>query len=104
MNIRTITIRSSDGQPLPVTLPAGVDTEARTYKDLRIDDLKRAFDAAKDPDDWKAPISVVVSTAGAELCATAIECYTATDVVIEDLGEGYVCLTSVGYRRGPAGP
>lgn len=105
MNTRTITVRrSADGKPLTVTLPESLDTEARTYKGLRIDDLKTAFDAAKDPDDWKAPLSVVVSTAGAELCATAIEFYTATDVAIEDLGDGYVCLSSVGYRRGPAGP
>jgi hypothetical protein len=74
------------------------------YKGYTVEQLKTAFDAVKDPTDWKAEIAVSVTGESVMPVVAAIEFYTATtpDVRLDVMTMRYY-ITSIGYRKGPAG-
>lgn len=80
--------------------------EAReTYKGFRVSELRRLFDAAHEPEDWKAEISVFVPGELVQATVAAVEYFTATPATVElDQTQMRYLITSVGYRMGPAGP
>ena len=75
-----------------------------TYNGFTIEQLKAAFDAMANPDDWKAPISALVKGEAVLLCVAAIEFYTGTDAQVAlDVSTMTYAIESMGYRAGPAG-
>ena len=71
----------------------------------RIDDLRAAFDAVCDPDDWKGPIGAWVPGEAVLEVSEAIRFFTATEPRVElDVKTMRYLITSEGYRAGPAGP
>jgi len=54
--------------------------------------------------DWKSPIDAIIRVADFDAVNAAVEFYTATKLKVEqNMGSGYVRVTSPGYRLGPAG-
>jgi len=77
---------------------------AETFEGFPIGDLSAAFDAVKDPADWRAPIRARIAVADYAITAAAIEFYTATPTRTRaTAADGTVEISSIGYRRGPAG-
>jgi len=68
------------------------------------EEIEKAFDKVKNPEDWRTEIDAEVSADEVELVIVAIEYYTATEVGTKKLDNGNVRVVSVGYRMGPAGP
>jgi len=78
---------------------------ARDGRRYRIDDLRAAFDAVCDPDDWKAPIAAWVTGEAVLAVCEAIRFFTATEPRVElDVANMRYLITSEGYHEGPAGP
>lgn len=74
------------------------------YKGFTYGALKAAFDAVKNPTDWKAPIAVWLPGEAVLLAVAAIEFFTATQVQVAlDQANMKYYLESEGYRMGPAG-
>lgn len=73
------------------------------YKGFTIQAIEQAFNAVKDPRDWKAPISTTVPKESKDLVVAAIEFYTATIPVVAEMINGHFAISSEGYRNGPAG-
>jgi len=67
------------------------------------EELKEAFEAVQDKDDWKAPIRALVAREDLPVTIKAIEHYTATSVYFDGDYGNFVGIYSVGYRMGPAG-
>lgn len=68
--------------------------------------LRQAFDQICNPNDWRAEIDCLVPWEAANVYMQAIQYMTATSATCERLvrdGATFAHLTSVGYRRGPAG-
>ena len=64
--------------------------------------LVAAFDAVKDPADWKAPINADVSQADLAVTMIAIEFFTGTKATVEQLmSNGRMLIHAPGYRLGP---
>ena len=74
------------------------------YEGYTREQLKAAFDAAADPQDWKAEIAAMVSGEMVMLVVAAIKFFTATvpEVKLHVPTMSYY-ITSPGYRLGPAG-
>lgn len=53
--------------------------------------------------DWKNPIKATVPEGDLQHYVDAIRFFTATDTTVEPSVPGYVEISSVGYRLGPAG-
>ena len=78
---------------------------ARDGRRYRIDDLRTAFDAVCDPDDWKGPIAAWVPGEAVLTVCEAIRFFTATEPKVAlDVETMRYLITSEGYRAGPAGP
>jgi len=75
------------------------EAEHYTHKEL-----KAAFDAVANPEDWRAEINAVVALDKVAVTIVAIEFYTATESIATLLNDGKVRIKSIGYRKGPAGP
>ncbi len=66
--------------------------------------LKAAFDAVSNPDDWKAPVFASMGGESVNVVVAAIRHFTATDPeVVLDVGTMRWVVSSIGYRAGPAG-
>jgi hypothetical protein len=65
--------------------------------------LEAGFNAVCDKSDWKAPINAVVGESLVGLVYSAIMHFTATCPKVTRMENGNFSLTSIGYRRGPAG-
>lgn len=77
----------------------------QVYKGFTQAQLSAAFDRVANPNDWRAPIDkVLLAERATPAVSAAVEFYTATQATITDLGNGFVRVTAVGYRMGPAGP
>ncbi len=75
------------------------------YKNYDIDGLRKVFDRVCDPDDWRAPIAVLVSGEAVLSVIAAIEFMTATNPSVSlNVERMKYLVTSEGYRNGPAGP
>ena len=72
--------------------------------EMTADILRAVFHVVCDKKDWKAPIRCIVHKDTAPVVQRAVEFMTATtcDVTTAD-DTGHVLVTSIGYRRGPAG-
>jgi len=74
-------------------------------------ELKAAFDKVCNSQDWKAPIAARVKADDVAITVAAIEYFTATtaDILEYDthgnriVPKGQFLISSIGYRRGPAG-
>ena len=68
--------------------------------------LKAAFKAVQNPDDWKAPIETIIEATEEEIDMVefAITFYTASPPTISKQPDGRWYVASAGYRMGPAGP
>ena len=79
--------------------------EATTlYKGFTVADLRRVFDAACDPHDWKAPLAVRCSGEIVLATVAALEWFTATAPTVQLNPQTMEFLIeSEGYRNGPAG-
>jgi len=67
-------------------------------------ELRLAFDAVKDPQDWKAPITVVMPGEVVMPVVAAIKFYTATVPTVSlDVTTMRYLVESEGYHAGPAG-
>ena len=74
------------------------------HKGFTVAQLRAMFDQLHDADDWKAPILATVNGEGVMLAVAAIEYFTATTPTVAlDMSTMTYVLSSVGYRRGPAG-
>lgn len=74
------------------------------YKGFTKGELDAAFDAVKNPTDWRAAILARVAYEALAVTVAAIEFFTATEVsVSRDLSAGGYKVYSIGYRAGPAG-
>lgn len=73
-------------------------------------DLHKHYDRICNPDDWRAPIDVVVPKAETMITVAAIGFYTGTTCTTNKVDGPEECtgefwkVTSVGYRNGPCGP
>jgi hypothetical protein len=66
--------------------------------------LSEAFEQVRDPDDWKAPISVSCSGEAVLVVCEAIRYFTATEPRVSlDVQRMRYLIESEGYRNGPAG-
>ena len=73
------------------------------FKGFSINQLKSAFDAIRDPDDWKEPIAAKMHGEFVLMAVAAIQFYTATTPQVQlDTRTMLYSVTSEGYRRGPA--
>lgn len=76
--------------------------------DQHADLLRTAFSHLCDPNDWKAPIDVIVPYESANVYMDAISFMTATTASATRCqtatGTPAFRLRAVGYRAGPAGP
>ena len=68
--------------------------------------LRAAFDAYRDPTDWRAPIDAAdVHHDDVAAFVAAVEYFTGTRAeVTQDERGGPIRVKSVGYRLGPCGP
>ena len=74
------------------------------YKTYTHSELSRAFDAVKNPKDWKAEIAAFMPGEAVMVVTAAIEFFTATQPVVRlDTRTMRYLVTSEGYRAGPAG-
>ena len=67
--------------------------------------LRNAFHAVQNTDDWKGPISAVIDPNHwpLEMVRAAVEFYTATTITVEPIQNSQrVLVTAPGYRNGPA--
>jgi hypothetical protein len=75
-----------------------------TYHGYTFEQIEQAFDAVKDPNDWKAPINVWVAGEFVDIAIRAIQFYTATTATAQfDPSTCRWLVQSPGYRMGPAG-
>ena len=69
--------------------------------------LENAFYKVQNLSDWKAPIDTTIQLKDYELCASAVEFYSATPLTIVKLksfkGDVTLQVAAIGYRSGPAG-
>ena len=77
--------------------------ESDTYKGFTRRQLSTAFEAIRDPRDWRAPINCIVPRGKVKVCEAAIEFFTATEVLVQEHGHHDFRIRSIGYRNGPAG-
>lgn len=74
------------------------------YEGYTQDQLKEAFDAVADPQDWKAEIATMVKGEMVLLAVAAIKFYTATVPEVKlHVSTMLYYIFSEGYRKGPAG-
>lgn len=67
------------------------------------DQLKQAFEAVQNKDDWKEPIDAYITANDIEVTREAVVHFTATEAKIEyDAVMGMYHVTAKGYRNGPA--
>jgi hypothetical protein len=81
-------------------------TYSKKLTPTRIAEMEEAFDAIKDKDDWKAPISALIPMSEFELYADAVMFFTGTRIRVRGHnpeGQGVLFISSKGYRNGPAG-
>ena len=66
--------------------------------------LEAVFDRVRNPADWRAPISAVCQPHEKDLVREAIVFFTATEPTFSEFpGTGFLKVTALGYRQGPAG-
>lgn len=67
--------------------------------------LKPFFDKVCNPKDWKAPIDACIREEERFRVYEAIQFFTGTqaDFTAMDMPIGWLRVTSIGYRNGPAG-
>jgi hypothetical protein len=74
------------------------------YKTYTYGELSKAFDAVKNPNDWKAEIAAFMPGDAVMVVVSAIEFFTATQPVVRlDTRTMRYLVISEGYRNGPAG-
>ena len=79
-------------------------TRTEVYEGYTEAELRLAFDAVKDPQDWKAPIAAEMPGEVVMPVVAAIKFYTATVPTVSlDVTTMRYYITSPGYRAGPAG-
>ena len=84
--------------------PLGLTGE---FQGFTVGELYEAFEAVRDPDDWRSPIFKVIHKDDLEVSIAAIRFYTATEPEVRWLwtpDDRKWEIKSVGYRNGPAGP
>ena len=74
-----------------------------TFDGFSVEELKAAFDAVCNKEDWRAPIDAEVSKGSLEITVSAITFYAATPTRVSNTNNGFK-IESIGYRDGPAGP
>lgn len=75
------------------------------------DALRTAFESVENKIHWKNPIVSIIPENKKELISVAIEFFTATEAKFSEIRNpetncvipGFLIVTSVGYRNGPAG-
>ena len=78
--------------------------ETGKYHGYTFKQIERAFNTVKDPNDWKAPISVWVPGEFVDIIVRAVQFYTATTPNAQfDNATCRWLIQSPGYRMGPAG-
>ena len=78
-------------------------TEMTLLMVARSSKMQGIFGAICNKTDWKAPISCTVSRSLVMDVVDAISFMTATSATVTPLGNDNFEITSIGYRRGPAG-
>ena len=74
------------------------------YEGYTVEQMKKAFDAVANPNDWKAPIAASMTGESVNVVVAAIKFYTATvPEVTLDVATMRYHVHSDGYRNGPAG-
>lgn len=74
------------------------------YNGYTYEQLKEAFDAVCDPQDWKAEIGAWVPGELVNVTVEAVKFFTATVPEVGlNMNTMQYAITSVGYRAGPAG-
>jgi hypothetical protein len=84
-----------------------VTYEETDYKGFNHEELKKAFEKAINPEDWRAPIHKIIRREDLEVTIAAIEYYTGCEVRVWEPpidGSPTVKVTADGYRNGPCGP
>jgi len=78
--------------------------DANVYKGFSEDQLKKAFDAVSDPEDWRGPIYARVPGEAVMACVAAVEFYTGTTPTVSlNMITMRYAIESEGYRAGPCG-
>jgi hypothetical protein len=65
--------------------------------------MDAAFEAIRNPFDWKAPITAQVNLQDLGVTIAAIEYFTATPAYFVSQAGDTVTIRAAGYRAGPAG-
>ncbi len=95
---------TTDGITIQADL-TGLNDDLNRYKGYDIDDLRKVFDLVCDPEDWRAPIAVLVLGEAVLPVVAAIEFHTATNPTVSlNIDRMQYLITSEGYRNGPTGP
>lgn len=68
------------------------------------ENYEAVFNLVKDPNDWRKKILVRISEKAESIVDSAIGFYTATYGQVSNRKDGWITLSAVGYRMGPAGP
>lgn len=71
------------------------------YSELQ---LRDAFSMIENKDDWRGPISAVISPWFLSLACAASRHFTSTPLAAVCMNDGNLLVTSPGYRAGPSGP
>ncbi len=80
--------------------------KVQEYKGYKVAEIRRAFEALCDPQDWKAPICAWIPHQLFGLAAVAVEFFTCTELKVVGGPEpltGRILVQADGYRMGPAG-
>lgn len=70
-----------------------------TGKTVTVTELRKAFDAVRDPDDWTAPIDALIPIAELAITVEAVKYFTASTLkVVKETEDGEYLVRAVGCR------
>lgn len=104
-----ITAKAIDEAALAAEFVAEIERERiayeaeETFEGFLLSDLRRAFEAVQNPNDWKAPIKASIGKGSLAVTTTAVGFFTGTTLRVVGFDANGLRVEADGYRAGPCG-